>query len=221
MRLFLGIDGGQSSTTCLIGDETGCVLGAGKAGPCNHVGADQGRKRFLSAIADSLERAGFRSASFEAACLGLSGGAADKEALAREAIRAERYFITHDALVALTGATAGGPGIVVLAGTGSIAFGRNAEGREARAGGWGYIFGDEGSAFHIVRRGLRAAIRNEEGWGPVTAIREAFLESTGACSANDLLHRFYTDEYPGPASQLWRRWSIKPPAPVMRSRRSC
>ena len=200
MKLFLGVDGGQSSTTVLIGDETGRVLGIGRSGPVNHVGSSEGRAKFLNALGSGLnaaaEQAGLTAPKFESACLGFSGGPADKEALTREIIKASRYVITHDALIALSGATAGTAGVVVIAGTGSIAFGRNADGRTARAGGWGYIFGDEGGAFHLVRRALRAVLRHEEGWGPPTRLRDSLLEATGATDANDLLHRWYTEDYP-------------------------
>ena len=85
---------------------------------------------------------------------------------------------------------------MVIAGTGSMAYGRNAEGRAARAGGWGYVFGDEGGAFDMVRRALRAALRMEEGWGPPTALRGALLEASGAHDANQALHRFYSGQWP-------------------------
>lgn len=195
MKLFLGVDGGQSSTMALIGDETGRVIAVGRAGPCNHVGTSDGRNRFLSAIGACLDNAGHRESRFEAACLGFSGGPKDKDALAREIVHAEKFLITNDAMTALAGATAGEPGIVVIAGTGSIALGRNADGVTARAGGWGYAFGDEGGAFDLIRQALRAILRFEEGWGPETALRQALLESTGAGNADDLLHLFYTDEY--------------------------
>ncbi len=201
-RLFLGVDGGQSSTTALIGDEAGRILGAGVGGPCNHVGAAEGREKFLRAIGGSLGDA-CREASldpeavrFEAACLGFSGGPADKEALLRELLRTDRLIVTTDAVIALSGATGGEAGIITIAGTGSIAFGRDAGGRTARAGGWGYLFGDEGGAFYIVRQALRAALRFEEGWGPATPLHGALLAATGAPTANDLLHRFYTTEFP-------------------------
>jgi N-acetylglucosamine kinase-like BadF-type ATPase len=61
----------------------------------------------------------------------------------------------------------------------------------ARAGGWGYIFGDDGGAFDIVRRALRAALQHEEGWGPETSLRGLLIAETGASSANQLMHRFY------------------------------
>jgi N-acetylglucosamine kinase-like BadF-type ATPase len=150
----------------------------------------------LRAVGGCLRAAGFENAEFEAVCLGFSGGAADKEDYVRELIKANRYVVTHDAAIALTGATAGEPGVIAIAGTGSMAFGRNREGKTARAGGWGYVFGDEGGGFDIVRQALRAALREEEGWGPKTALREALISSAGATSVNDLLHRFYTDGYP-------------------------
>jgi N-acetylglucosamine kinase-like BadF-type ATPase len=200
MTLFLGVDGGQSSVTAVIGDERGRVLGTGRAGPCPEIGN----------IAEAISRADGSTTfdgTFEAACFGLSGGGADREREIRDLVKANHYLITHDAWVALAGATARQPGVVTIAGTGSIAFGKNRGGRSARAGGWGYIFGDEGGAFDIVRQALRAALRYEEGWGEPTALRDYLLgkrtanalcglaEETGApdaaTSANDLLHRWY------------------------------
>ena len=121
-------------------------------------------------------------------------------------IRAERYLITHDAHIALAGATGGEPGIIVIAGTGSMVFGRNAAGVTARAGGWGYVFGDEGGAFDLVRQALRAVLRNEEGWGPPTALREALLEARpGRAMAISCMHRLYTDEYPRDRVAGWAK----------------
>ncbi len=201
-RFYLGIDGGQSSTTAFLADETGRVIGRGHGGPCNHVRASEGRAKFERAIGACLDQA-CRQAGldrntivFASVCLGFSGGAEDKDAYSRELIRSAKYKITHDAEIALSGAAAGEPGIIAIAGTGSMAFGRNAAGNSARAGGWGYVFGDEGGAFDVTRRALRACLREEEGWGPETKLRALLLEATAAEDANDLLHRFYTDEYP-------------------------
>jgi N-acetylglucosamine kinase-like BadF-type ATPase len=202
--VFLGVDGGQSSTTALIGDETGRVLGSGSGGPCNHVGAAEGREKFVRAIEECVSTAcraaGLDPAEvhFASACLGFSGGPEDKQPILTEILRTERLLVTTDALIALVGATAGQPGIITIAGTGSIAFGRNAQGRTARVGGWGYTFGDEGGAFDLTRQALRAALSAEEGWGTPTALHALLLEATGAASANDLLHRFYTTEFPRP-----------------------
>ncbi len=199
--VFLGVDGGQSSTTAVIGDETGRVVGRGEAGPCNHVESEQGKEKLVAAISESIAvaaRAARLSApvEFAVACFGMSGGPADKRDLIASIVRTRHLEVTDDARIAWWGATAGQPGIIVIAGTGSIAFGRNREGRTARAGGWGHIFGDEGGGFDIVRRALRACLRHEEGWGPPTALRARLLEATSASSANDLLHLFYTRDFP-------------------------
>jgi N-acetylglucosamine kinase-like BadF-type ATPase len=196
-RFYLGIDGGQSSTKALLSDETGKVIGRGRGGPCNHVASAEGRSRFLGAVGDCLRQAyheaGLESQTvrFSSVCLGLSGGAEDKEAYTKELIASDRYKFTHDAEIALIGATADEPGIIVIGGTGSIAFGRNARKQTARAGGWGYIFGDEGGAFDLARQALRHALQYEEGWGKPTLLHKALLEVSGADSANSLLHEFY------------------------------
>src|SRR5436309_5905773 len=197
MKLYLGVDGGQSGTTAIIGDETGRVLGTGEAGPCNHAGAVEGRGKLERAVAGSVSaacsQAGLDPATvrFEAACFGMSGGPEDKEDILGRILRAERLVVTTDAVTALAGATAGGPGIITIAGTGSIAFGRNAAGQTVRAGGWGFIYGDEGGAFDIVRHALRAALRMDEGWGLPTTLRDRLLEATGGRDANHVLHLFY------------------------------
>lgn len=202
MKLYLGVDGGQSGTTAMIGDETGRILGTGEAGPCNHAAAAEGRAKLERAVRGSLaaacEQAGLDPATvrFAAACFGMSGGPDDKEEILAGIIRTEKLLVTTDAVIALAGATPEGQGIITIAGTGSIAYGRNAAGRVARAGGWGYVFGDEGGAFDIVRQATRAALRVHEGWGPPTRLHDALLEATGAADANQMLHRFYGPEWP-------------------------
>jgi N-acetylglucosamine kinase-like BadF-type ATPase len=199
-ELYLGVDGGQTSTVALIADETGRVVGRGKGGPCNHVGPAEGRARFFSALGDSLNEACAQAGvnrsevSFASACLGFSGGPQDKETYVREMIRSARYRITHDAEIALEGATEGLPGIIVIAGTGSMAFGRNGEGQSSRAGGWGYAFGDEGGAFYLARQTLRAALAFEEGWGSPTKLYKKLLEAAEAHTADQILRRFYAGQ---------------------------
>jgi N-acetylglucosamine kinase-like BadF-type ATPase len=202
MNLFLGVDGGQTSTTALIGDERGRILGRGTGGPCNHAADAEGRDRLQGAVASSLAAAcrdaGLDAGAvrFTAACFGMSGGPDDKEAILAAVLPTDLLLVTDDAAIALAGATATGQGIVTIAGTGSIAFARNAAGDTARAGGWGYLFGDEGGAFDLVRQAVRAALRMEEGWGPPTVLRQTLLDATACASANRLVHLFYTPEWP-------------------------
>jgi N-acetylglucosamine kinase-like BadF-type ATPase len=203
-RYFLGVDGGQSSTTAVIGDEDGRVVGVGRGGPSNHVGGPERRAKLVAVmhacLLDACAKAGLDAdrVHFTSACLGFSGGPADKESILKDILSSDRTVVTDDALIALAGATAGEPGVVVIAGTGSIAFGRNSVGRTARAGGWGYLFGDEGGGFWIARQALRVALRWEEGWGLPSSLRARLLDSTGKRNINDLLHRCYTTEFPRP-----------------------
>jgi N-acetylglucosamine kinase-like BadF-type ATPase len=198
------VDGGQSSTRALIGDDGGHVLGEGVGGQSNHVGGAQGRARLVRAVTDALSGACSQAklapadVEFESACLGFTGGPEGKEPILREIIRCRRLRIVDDSAIALAGAHAAQPGIVTIAGTGSVALGRNAGGRFARAGGWGYAFGDEGGAWGIVREALRASLRFHEEWGPSTALHDLFLRETGDSDIHVLRRRFYTEEYPRP-----------------------
>jgi N-acetylglucosamine kinase-like BadF-type ATPase len=200
--LFLGIDGGQSSTIALIGDETGRVIGAGAGGPCNHIGAADERGKFRAAIEECVDAAcrqaslDSREVRFHVACLGLSGLAEGARPALDAIVRADRIVVSNDAVIALSGATVGEPGVITIAGSGSISFGRNRAGKTARAGGWGYIFGDEAGAFGLARQGLRAALRQEEGWGPATKLHALFLEAGSARSANQLMHLYYSAKFP-------------------------
>jgi N-acetylglucosamine kinase-like BadF-type ATPase len=202
MKFFLGVDGGQSATKAVIGDGEGRVLGAGTGGPCNHATAAEGRAKLERGVRECVgaacAQAGLDTGTvrFEAACFGMSGGPEDKEKILASLLRTDRLIVTNDAVIALSGAIAGGCGIITIGGTGSIAFGRNAAGQSARAGGWGYVFGDEGGAFDIARQATRAALRMEEGWGPSTALLAALTDATGAPNANGVLHLFYTPNWP-------------------------
>ena len=161
MALFAGIDGGQSGTQAVIGDELR-ILGRGSAGPADEIGANASSTRMQdaleSALIDALHNAGLPAASeFSAIVAGVSGyegrvyGAAPK-------MPARRFDLVHDSVVAHAGAFGGGSGVVVIAGTGSAAYAVTADGRTRSAGGWGYVFGDEGSAFWIARRYFERAI---------------------------------------------------------------
>ena len=184
-KLYLGVDGGQSSTTALIGDETGRVLGAGRGGPCNHVHFGEGAAKLTRAVnecvAKACEQAHLdpKQIHFQAACFGMSGGPEDKEALLSQILSTEKLIVTHDGLIALSGATAGEPGIITIAGTGSFSFGRNAAGQTMRAGGWGYIFGDEGSGFAIGCAAVRAALHARDGTGDPTILVDRLSEIAG------------------------------------------
>jgi len=201
--LFLGVDGGQSSTTALIADATGRILGRGADGPCNHVqSAAEGREKFIRVIGGCVRAAAVAAGltdempSFRAACLGFSGGPADKQGILLQILRADELLVTTDAAIALAGACGGGAGIITIAGTGHISMGRGPDGRLARAGGWGYLFGDEGGGFWIACQAVRAAMRVHENWGVHTTLHTRLLEATGFGEANAMMHAMYTADWP-------------------------
>lgn len=201
MTLFLGVDAGQSSTRAVIGDEFGRVIARGQAGGSNHVsslGEREGLRRVLhDSIDDACRSIGLSvgDVRFEAAFLGFTGGDTNKRAVVDEVVLARRTCLSDDLLIAHAGALAGGPGIVTNAGTGSFSWGRNETGDTARAGGWGFAFGDEASAFDLARQALRAALRYEEGWGPPTCLHEMLRHAVGPDDIRLVQRRLYSAEY--------------------------
>jgi N-acetylglucosamine kinase-like BadF-type ATPase len=173
MAYFLGVDGGATSTACAICDADGRILGAGDGGPSNHILAPGGEERARTAVETALGAAeaavGLHRVEFDSAYFGMTGINRNTEQ-ARLFDRAVSGLLTtrimqvdNDASAALAGALACRPGVIVIAGTGSVAYGRDPSGREARVGGWGYLFGDEGSGFALGLAGVRAALRARDG----------------------------------------------------------
>jgi N-acetylglucosamine kinase-like BadF-type ATPase len=161
MRLFAGIDGGQSGTQAVIGDDSGHILGRGVSAPADEIAQSSGSTRLRDALqgalADAIVQAQLpRDTRFEAVVAGVSGYEGTIRGVV-PSIPAQHFTIVHDAPIAHAGAFGGAPGVVVIAGTGSVAFGVARVGRSATTGGWGYLFGDEGSAFWIVRMAVSVA----------------------------------------------------------------
>jgi N-acetylglucosamine kinase-like BadF-type ATPase len=209
MRLFAGIDGGQSSTVAAIGDETR-VLGRGAGPPADLVGEprDSPRRRAAleAALDAALDAAGLpRDARFSEVVAGISGFDAGVSTLFDLGARAERTRVVHDSEIAHAGALDGEAGIIVIAGTGSVALG-NAEAGEAfvRAGGWGYFFGDEGSATWIARVALRRAMARWDR-GEASLLRERALAFYGTHSLRALQHAFAHGDLTRPALAAFAR----------------
>ena len=197
MTYVLGMDGGGTKTVALAADLQGNILGRGKSGASNYqvVGLDQA----IAAIKEAASAAGVASHRCEAVCLGLAGvGRKRDRAILLPAIEklglADRVILEHDAAIALAGALACQPGIVMLAGTGAIAFGMNSSGEKKRAGGWGNILGDEGSAYYIGRRALAAGCRDYDGRGPKTALASKLMAHLGLDEFTDIVKKIYDEE---------------------------
>jgi N-acetylglucosamine kinase-like BadF-type ATPase len=179
---FLGIDGGVTKTDCFLVDSHGAVLSQATAGPSNPLRAGYAKAWFtLSDAADLvLERQHLKSSDIRGICAGI-GGAGRANVAKRIATFLERGFpeaavsVTSDLEITLQAAVGDAEGIILVVGTGSAAYGRDAEGHVARAGGRGPWFSDEGSGFDIGRRALAAVVRADEKRGPATALAARML----------------------------------------------
>jgi N-acetylglucosamine kinase-like BadF-type ATPase len=198
--LILGIDGGGTKTVAWIARaaDPRDVLGRGAAGPANPqvVGADTCVAQMDQAIDAAFADAELTRQPFAAACIGLAGAdrktdRAKIQAWATHLGLTKQLRVVNDALPVLHAASPAGCGIAVIAGTGSFVFGRREDGTTARAGGWGYLFGDEGSGYAIALDGLRAAARAADGRGPATVLLEQLLAELGRTRGEELITAIY------------------------------
>lgn len=202
MRYVLGVDGGQTSTTAVLADETGCLLGIGHGGPANHIhesgGVERVRHSLREAIRGAVSMADLENARIAAACLGMSGGTEVMEGVCVPVVPADQLIFGADTRIALYSVTLGQPGVVVIAGTGAAAYGVNADGKQAWAGGWGYLLGDEGSGYWIAVRALNACCRANDGIGPQTQLLPAMLQHFEAPDLKPIHRRIYSGEMARP-----------------------
>ena len=181
--ILLGIDGGASQTHALIADASGRVLGTGTASASNYqsVGFDLATEALLTAIGRAKDAAGIaRETPLDVACFGLAGiGRPDDrarfETWAAEHGIAQRSNFVSDAELVLAAGTEEGWGVALIAGTGSFCWGRAADGRTARVGGWGYLLGDEGSGYDLALQALRLAAQTADGRTRANDLLQAIL----------------------------------------------
>ncbi len=165
MLFYLGIDGGGSKTTCSVGDESS-VLATVTAGPSNvvRVGEARARESLQQAARQACAAAGITPQQVLRTCVGASGAARSEVAAivsrALTEILPSPIDVAGDTEIALEAAFDSGPGVIVIAGTGSVAYGRDAHGTTARAGGWGFAISDEGSAHWIGRTAIATLLRD-------------------------------------------------------------
>jgi N-acetylglucosamine kinase-like BadF-type ATPase len=203
----LGIDAGGSKTVCRLADEQQTTLAEVRGGGAN-LQAD-GEAAVELVLRQVMEAAlDGHAVTLAAICLGMAG--VDRPGDARTVRNLvsrlgyeARVLVVNDALVALEAGVGGDPGVVIVAGTGSIVYGRNAAGLAARAGGWGYVLGDEGSGHWMGRLALRAVAREADGRGRATSLTPRVLDHFGVGGPRDLVPALYGEgQRPGVIAEL-------------------
>lgn len=198
-RLVAGVDGGGTGTRAVILDGNKQVIGEGQAGPSNplRVGIATAATNVREAVDKACSEAAVHRDEVMLATVGLAGvRRKDIHDRAHEKIseclkEIKSIELLTDGEIALYGGTGGHPGLVVIAGTGSICCGRNRQGKHVSAGGWGPIVGDEGGASWIARKALQAVAHAADGRGPKTALTALALNYFKVATAEDLSTAIY------------------------------
>jgi N-acetylglucosamine kinase-like BadF-type ATPase len=194
MSYFLGFDGGGTKTDCVLLDANRGVAGEGRGGPGNPLrcGYEQTFSSLREAAAQAIAAAKIRSSDVTHVCAGLAG-AGRKSVIRRVMVFLANEFpsaiaqVTTDFEAALEAAVGSGPGVILIAGTGSVAYGRNAAGETARAGGYGPWIGDEGSAFEIGRRAVSAVAHARDAGARPTLLADMIPIALGCPDWDDLI----------------------------------
>lgn len=200
MPYFLGIDGGGSKTRCLLGDAR-TALGRGSSSGCNivRVGEACAQDSLTSAVHEACVQAGISPREISRTCLGAAGGVRPEIVAALRRIMTQVVGgiidITGDMQIAFEDAFGPGAGIIVIAGTGSIAYGRNSQGKTARVGGWGFAVSDEGSGHWVGVEAVRAALHARDR-GDTQGLLADLMQGLGVQTFEDFIVRVNGDPAP-------------------------
>jgi N-acetylglucosamine kinase-like BadF-type ATPase len=199
VALVLGVDGGGTKTRAVALDEKGNIIGFGISGASDYdaVGMDQAKQNLEHAIVQACHSLTSLS-DLNAIHLGLAGVVSNKDVQVVQQLLKDlsispktKLSISHDCKTALAGATGGEPGIVLISGTGSACFGRNANGEESLSGGWGYLFADVGSSFYLGQQAIVAILNAYDGRGEATSLSAPILEALKINDVMEIMHRIY------------------------------
>ena len=197
-KFVLAVDGGQSSTLALLASVDGTIVSVGRGGPSNHYNEPGGHQRLEIALRDStgeaLKSAGQGAESITHICLGMTGAHPQSVVITQSLFPLANIQLLHDAVTALAGASIVQPGVIVIAGTGAVAYGRLGRGEEARSGGWGYMIGDEGSGYWIGIEAIRAACKASDGRDEQTTLQQKIPEYLELSDLRALHRKLYAHE---------------------------
>jgi glucosamine kinase len=193
-QIVIGVDGGGSKTRVIVADEHGTQLGevVGPASAVRPGRAEHSADVITAAVRDALASCEMTHVVPKVLCVGVAGAGRDPErqalwqALVGREI-ADEVVVHPDFAIALDDAFGDGPGILLISGTGSAAFGRGPNGQIARCGGWGPVFGDEGSGAWVGRRALSVVTASADGREPETALMGAVLTAAQVNDPQELI----------------------------------
>lgn len=198
----IGIDGGASSTRAALLDRELSIVSQGLGGPADHFSASGGRERLTKSLSDAVSpllsaMAGDPLLKLEAVCLGLTGVSIPGKkqvamGLLKGLFKRVPVFVVSDTVTAWAGAHAGKDGVVVIGGTGSVAYGRSGA-SETLKGGYGYLLGDEGGGFRIGVSAISAALRDADGTGSATSLTAVVRDFFGVSNLRQLPGKVYAE----------------------------
>jgi N-acetylglucosamine kinase-like BadF-type ATPase len=204
---IIGIEGGATKTIAVLCALDGIILSEAQGGPSNfhNIGIEKTVNTLLDLIQTCCHSVGCNVSQIGAVVAGLAGAGRvlDQQRITDNLLEAarmrnfnlEKVFIESDARIALEGAFSGKPGIVVIAGTGSIVFGKDEHDRVYRAGGWGRLIGDEGSGYAIGREAFHAVAKLLDGYGEKTKLVKLFDEKSGLGTQEAIIDAIYGEKY--------------------------
>ena len=207
MKYFVGLDGGGTKTKCVLVDENLEIISESVGGPSNFliIGTEVVSETIFTLISECAKRAGIEISQIESAVIGTTGAGRKNDAeTLKKAVK--EYFQKHenplknfnvvsDAAIALEGAFAGNAGAILIAGTGSIMYGKDAGGNFHRVGGFGRFLGDEGGGNTLGREGLIAVAKDFDGRGEKTSLTKIVKEKFGINDGATLIRKVYSENF--------------------------
>ncbi|MDP1676668.1 MAG: BadF/BadG/BcrA/BcrD ATPase family protein [Bacteroidota bacterium] len=206
-KYIIGMDGGGTKTHAIIADANGKILKMHFAGPSNFqiMGVEKAAETIFSLIEICCESVNCEIKNVAAVACGLTGAGriGDQKRMAEglkkfaesKNAKLKNIIIESDARIALEGAFKGDAGIILIAGTGSIAFGKDSKGKVHRVGGWGRMLGDEGSGYFIGRLGLTAVTRHIDGRGEKTKLTSMIAKEFGLTDQTAIIDAVYKNNF--------------------------
>lgn len=198
MKYLIGIDGGGTKTALKLADEKGNLILTNEGGACNinSMGKDSVEKMLYNLIQNTLNKAKLSLEDISAICIGTAGvDRKEDKKIFHDMVRGfgfnGKFIVTNDAEIALFGGVGGEEGVILISGTGSICYGRNKEGKTKRAGGWGHIIGDEGSAYYIGISAINHIGRAHDGIEEKTIMSDLILKHLNLKSSEGLIEFVY------------------------------